>query len=147
MTPYKMGLLNPFWSFRLYIWSRHLSHIVGMFLLVPVVVIPDSGSVFRPIFDHGVPTRTLGMSTLTRSFTLISSIEVIFCHETLSWMTENGRIRSLSRKSSPRVTETVQNWVLWTKKCSWSWCGYFPIQDFYSFETDSWIRQMCEWWG
>ena len=49
------------------------------------------------------------MSTHARSLTLRSSTEVIFGHETLSYMTENGRIRSLRRKSRPRVTETVQN--------------------------------------
>ena len=73
------------------------------------IVIPASGTVFRPIFAHGVPTRTLEMSTHERSLTLRSSTEVIFGHETLSFMTENGRIRSLRRKSSPHVTELVKN--------------------------------------
>ena len=49
------------------------------------------------------------MSTHARSLTLRSSTEVIFGHETLSFMTENGRIRSLRRKSSPHVTELVEN--------------------------------------
>ena len=40
-----------------------------------------------------------------RSFTLVSSTEVIFYHEILSWMTENGWIGSLRRKSRPHVTE------------------------------------------
>ena len=120
-----------FWSFRvvrgLYICIRHLPRA----LLVFLVVILASGAVFRPIFTHGVPRRTLEMSTHARSLTLRSSTEVIFGHKTLSFMTENGRIRSLRRKSRPRVTETVQNWVLWTKKCSWSRDGDFQIQDFY----------------
>ena len=58
---------------------------------------------------HGFPTRTLEMSTHARSLTLRSSTEVIFGHETLSFMTENGRIGSLRRKSSPHVTELVEN--------------------------------------
>ena len=120
-----------FWSFRvkwgLYTCLRHLPRVMRMFL----VVILASRAVFRPIFDHRVPTRTLEMRTHTWSLTLRSSTEVIFCHQTLSFMTGNGRIRSLRRKSRPRVTETVQNWVLWTKKCSWSRDGDFLIQDFY----------------
>ena len=77
-----------------------------------LVVILASGTIFRPIFAHVVPTMTLGMSTRVRSFTLISSTEVILCHEILSWMTEHGWIGSLRRKSRPHVTETVQNRVL-----------------------------------
>ena len=84
---------------------RHLLRALRVFL----VVIPASGTIFRPIFAHGVPTRTLEMSTHERSLTLRSSTEVIFGHETLSFMTENGRIRSLRRKSSPHVTELVEN--------------------------------------
>ena len=38
---------------------------------------------------------------------LRSSTEVISCHEILSFVAVNGRIGSLSRKSSPRVTESV----------------------------------------
>ena len=55
------------------------------------------------------------MNTHTWSLTLRPSIEVVFCPDSLSFMTENGRIGSLRCKSSPRVTEMVQNWVLWTK--------------------------------
>ena len=127
-----------FWSFRvargLYICIKHLLRELRVFL----VVIPASGAVFRPIFVHGVPTRTLETSTHARSLTLRSSTEVIFCHETLSYMTENGRIRSLRRKSNPRVTETVQNWVLWVKKCPWSWHGYFISNSGFSL----WNRYM-----
>ena len=39
------------------------------------------------------------------SLTLRSSTEVIFGHETLSFMTGKGQIRSRRRKSRPRVTE------------------------------------------
>ena len=49
------------------------------------------------------------MSTHVRSVTLRSSTEVIFGHETLSFITANGRIRSLRRKLRPNVTELVQN--------------------------------------
>ena len=96
-----------FWSFRvkwgLYICLRHLPRVMRMFL----VVILTSRTVFRPIFDHRVPTRTLKMRTHAWSLTLRSSTEVIFCHEILSFVTGNGRIGSLRRKSSPRVTESV----------------------------------------
>ena len=52
---------------------------------------------FRPIFDHRFLTRTLGMRTRACSLTLRSSTEVISCHEILSFVTENSRIRSLSK--------------------------------------------------
>ena len=87
----------------LYICLRHLPRVMRMFL----VVILASRAVFRPIFDHRVPTRTLEMRTHAWSLTLRSSTEVIFCHEILSFVTGNGRIGSLRRKSSPRVTESV----------------------------------------
>ena len=82
-----------------------LPRVMRMFL----VVILASRAVFRPIFDHRVPTRTLEMRTHEWSLTLRSSTEVIFCHEILSFVTGNGRIGSLRRKSSPRVTESVYN--------------------------------------
>ena len=95
-----------FWSFRvgrgLYICLRHLPRALHVFL----VVIPASRAVFRPIFAHRVPTRTLEMRTHVWSLTLRSSTEVISCHEILSFVTGNGRIGSLRRKSSPRVTES-----------------------------------------
>ena len=96
-----------FWSFRvergLYICLRHLPGVMWVFL----VVVSASGAVFRPIFDHRVPTRTLEMRTHAWSLTLRSSTEVIFGHEILSFVTGNGRVGSLRRKSSPRVTESV----------------------------------------
>ena len=99
---------TQFWSFRvkwgLYICLRHLPRVMRMFL---VVVILTSRAVFRPIFDHRVPTRTLEMRTHEWSLTLRSSTEVISCHEILSFVAGNGRIGSLRRKSSPRVTESV----------------------------------------
>ena len=76
-------------------------------VIIVIVIIPASRAVFRPIFDHRVPTRTLEMRTHAWSLTLRSSTEVIFCHEILSFVTGNGRIGSLRRKSSPRVTESV----------------------------------------
>ena len=48
-----------------------------------IVVILASRAVFRPIFDHRVPTRTLEMRTHVWSLTLRSSTEVISCHEIL----------------------------------------------------------------
>ena len=96
-----------FWSFRvgrgLYICLRHLPRALRVFL----VVIPASRAVFRPIFAHRVPTRTLEMRTHAWSLTLRSSTEVISCHDILSFVTGNGRIGSLRHKSSPRVTESV----------------------------------------
>ena len=76
-----------FWSFRvvrgLYICIRHLPRA----LLVFLVVILASGAVFRPIFTHGVPRRTLEMSTHARSLTLRSSTEVIFVTKSyLLWL-------------------------------------------------------------
>ena len=82
---------------------RHLPRALRVFL----VVIPAPRAVFRPIFDHRVPTRTLEMRTHAWSLTLRSSTEVIFCHEILSFVTGNGRIGSLRLKSIPRVTESV----------------------------------------
>ena len=81
------------------------------------------------------------MSTHTRSLALRSPTELISCHDTPSCMnmTENGRIGSMRRKTSPHVAELVKNWVLRTKKCSWSWYHYFPIQDFNFFVPDTWI--------
>ena len=48
------------------------------------------------------------MSTHAWSLTLRSSTEVSFGHETLSFMTKTGWIRSLRRKSRPRETEMVK---------------------------------------
>ena len=79
------------------------------------------------------------MCTHTRSLTLIYSTGVGFCHEIRSDMIGNGQIRSSRLKSRPRAPETVQKWVLWIKKCSWSWYGHCPIQEFFCFETDTWI--------
>ena len=48
---------------------------------------------------------------------------MIFCHKPELWLTPNGRMWSLRRKSSPRVNELDENWSLWTKKrpCWFSW--------------------------
>ena len=65
---------------------------------------------------------------------LRSSTEVSVCHETLlvaylSLIPCMTMIRSLKRNWRPHVTETVQTWALWTKKCSCPWYHYFPVQD------------------
>ena len=128
-----------FWSFRagrgLCICLGHLPRALRVFL----VVIPAPRAVFRPIFDHRVPTRTLEMRTRAWSLTLRSSTEVIFCHQTLSFMTGNGRIRSLRRKSRPRVTETVQNWVLWVNNRSRPWYGHLSVGSVCILSVDLWI--------
>ena len=99
-----MGLLRPFLVVQSRTWTLYLPQAPSARTVSVSIVIPASGAVFRPIFARGVPTRTLEMSTHTRSLTLRPSTEVTFGHESLSFMSENGRIRSLRRKSRPRVT-------------------------------------------
>ena len=103
-----MGLLNLFLVVQSRTRALYLSQTPSARTArVSSLVIPVSRVVFRPSFDHRVPTRTLEMRTHTWPLTLRSSSEVIFCHQILSFVTENGRIGSLRRKSSPRVTESV----------------------------------------
>ena len=78
-----MGLLNSFLVVQsrtralYYVSDTFRAHCARVFL----VIIPAPRAVFRPIFVHRVPTETLEMRTLTRSWTLRSSTEVICCHE------------------------------------------------------------------
>ena len=39
----------------------------------------------------------------------------------------NGLIRCLRRGSSPRVSESVKNWSLWTEKCPRPWWWHFLL--------------------
>ena len=41
----------------------------------------------------------------------------------------NGLTQCLRRKSSPRVSESVQNWSLWTEKCPRPWWWHFLLCD------------------
>ena len=103
-----MGLLNSFLVVQSRTRALYLPQTPFMCIAcVSSRVIPASRAVFRPIFAHGVPTRTLGMRTHVWSLTLRSSTEVISCREILSFVAGNGRIGSLRRKSIPRVTESV----------------------------------------
>ena len=40
---------------------------------------------------------------------------------------ENGLMWCLRRRSSPRASESVKNWSLWTKKCPRPWWWYFLL--------------------
>ena len=63
---------------------------------------------FLAYFHPPSPYETLEMCILAWSLTLRSSSGVGFCHEMLSFMITNGRIRSLRLESSPRVSKTPQ---------------------------------------
>ena len=92
-------------------------------------------SYFRP----RSPYETLEIRTRARSLTLRSSTDVGSCHEILSWMAENGWIGSLGPKSSPRVAETIQKWVLWVKKGSRPWDGHLPVRSVCIFPVCTWL--------
>ena len=94
---------------------------------------------FWSYFSPQSPYEILEIHTRARSLTLRSSTAVRCCHEFLSWMDANGWIGSLRPKSSPRVTETVQKWVLWIKNCSQPWYGHLSVRSVCILPVDLWI--------
>ena len=90
---------------------------------------------FSAYFHPPSAYETLEMCIRAWSLTLISSPGVGFCHEILSCMITNGRIRSLRLESSPRVSKTPQKRVLWTRKCSGPWYGHLTVRIVWLFQT------------